>query len=62
MTAADRVSQICKSVACMSVEATKRAMVRAARAIASAMRMVGNEEGDGKDSKGNGDGKEDGGR
>ncbi len=36
--------------------ATTRAMARAARAMATAMRMASDEEGNGKDSKRNGDG------
>ncbi len=36
--------------------ATKRAMARAARVMATAMRMAGNEEGDGKGGKSNDDG------
>jgi hypothetical protein len=42
--------------------AAKRAIVKMARAIATAMRMVGDKEGNGKGGKGNGDGDEGGGR
>jgi hypothetical protein len=43
-------------------QVTKRAIIRAARAIAMAMTLAGNKEGDGKGGKGNGDGNYIGGR
>ncbi len=46
----------------MRWRAAKRAMVKMAGAIATAIRMVGNKEGNGKGGKGNGDGDEGGGR
>ncbi len=39
----------------------KRAMVRAARTMATTMRMVGNKEGNGKSGKSDSNGNEDGG-
>ncbi len=42
-------------------QATKRVTARVGRAVAMAMRMVGNKESDGKGSKSNGDGNEGGG-
>jgi hypothetical protein len=38
------------------LQATKRAIMRAARVIVMAMMMAGNKEGDGKGGKGNGNG------
>ncbi len=42
----------------MRWQAMKRVMARAARAMATAMRMVGNKEGNGMGGKSNGDGNE----